>query len=368
MKTKHFIGLLAVLIFTQTSSAQTFFDDAKKPVNSTRIVIVYPTVDNIKTIVHLIERKLIAIPNLEVVGLYHEKMDYNFEKSQKYIEKNKLKNFYLHEIKGELNEKNIFNQNDCSAQFRKAYEYSNGVIFFGGPDIPPVVYGQKTNLLTDITQPERHFFELSFLFHLLGGSQNDSIVPFLSTNPNYVVYGFCLGMQTINVATGGTLYQDIPTQVYNLQNVEDILQLPPDQQHRNYNANLTNDDNLSWSTFQHIQLIDGKFFTQKMKLPAEYQPFINSSHHQAVDKIGKNLEVAAYSMDGKIVEALTHTQFPNVLGVQFHPERSDIFNPDEKYHVDAYSKKEISFYDWCGEEGRRFHQQFWNYYSSLFNK
>src|SRR5690606_40614006 len=69
--------------------------------------------------------------------------------------------------------------------------------------IPPGVYGEE-NTLSVITDPQRHYFETTFLFQLLGGFWNEDFKPFLNEKPKYMVTGFCLGMQTMNVATGGT--------------------------------------------------------------------------------------------------------------------------------------------------------------------
>ncbi len=91
--------------------------------------------------------------------------------------------------------------------YRKIFEHSEGTVFFGGPDLPPEVYNEKTSLHTSIYDPYRHYFELSFLFHLLGGYQAEKFEPLLKEDPDYLIYGFCLGMQTMNVATGGTMMQ-----------------------------------------------------------------------------------------------------------------------------------------------------------------
>ncbi len=69
------------------------------------------------------------------------------------------------------------------------------------------------SLLTRLTDPYRHYFEASFLFHLLGGSQNIDYTPFLEVNKEYTVYAICLGIQTMNIAAGGTMTQDIPSEL-----------------------------------------------------------------------------------------------------------------------------------------------------------
>jgi hypothetical protein len=61
-----------------------------------------------------------------------------------------------------------------------------------------------------ITDPHRHYLELSFLFHLLGGFQDESFLPLLEERPEYPVLGICLGMQSMNVATGGDMIRIFP--------------------------------------------------------------------------------------------------------------------------------------------------------------
>lgn len=67
--------------------------------------------------------------------------------------------------------------------------------FFCGPDIPPAIYGEEQNPLTKVYDPYHHYFEASFIFHLLGGSQNRNYVALLNQKPNYLVHGICLGMK-----------------------------------------------------------------------------------------------------------------------------------------------------------------------------
>ena len=71
----------------------------------------------------------------------------------------------------------IFEQNEWTTTFKKLFDHSVGVFFFGGPDIQPEIYKQQ-NLYSVVTDPNRHLFELSFLFHLLGGYQNAPIHTF----------------------------------------------------------------------------------------------------------------------------------------------------------------------------------------------
>lgn len=101
------------------------------------------------------------------------------------------------------------------------------------------------------------------------------------------VFGICYGMQLINVAFGGSLYQDIACQF------------------------TTTIDHKKGS---HRILGEGE------TLQGEFT--VNSSHHQAVKGLGEGLSVSAFSEDG-IVEAIRLPNYPFLTGVQWHPERSE---------------------------------------------
>jgi putative glutamine amidotransferase len=52
----------------------------------------------------------------------------------------------------------------------------------------------------------------------------------------------------------------------------------------------------------------------------EEKPLVLSSHHQMASSLGKGWRIIATSLDGKVIEAIEHSKYPNALGVQFHPE------------------------------------------------
>jgi putative glutamine amidotransferase len=313
------------------------------------------------------EKKLIKLDNPEIVGIYYADENYDYTVAERYIVKNKLKSIHLHKIPGNLTLTNLFQKNQCSDQFYTVFKNSDGLVFFGGPDIPPVVYGQKTNLLTSITDSYRHFFELSLLFHLLGGSQNSDFKPWLDERPAYVIYGFCLGLQTMNVATGGTLWQDIPTEIYGLQCAEDILQLPNDMQHGNYYKNLWEDDDISWGKLHAVKFVANKPITKILNVSENDKPMVSSSHHQSIKSLGQGWDAVAFSTDGKIIEAITHLKYKNVLGVQFHPERSDLYEPETNLRLRHEDTGKISFTKQMDAKSIAFHRIFWEHFSELFS-
>lgn len=141
----------------------------------------------------------------------------------------------------------------------------------GGGDIDPARYGQENRGSLDIDQ-ERDALEFGLLRDAL--------------SQGLPVLGVCRGCQLLNVAFGGTLYQDIP----------------------DHNA-IDNKDRLHPSRCIDpvlSSLYGGEFI-------------INSVHHQAVDRLGEGFRAVQWAPDG-IVEAIRHDTLP-VFGVQWHPER-----------------------------------------------
>ena len=361
---KRILFLLVTLVFVYSGFAQDFFE-TNFDKHKSYIILTNPTVHNLQTIQFLNRVDLLNVntKKMKFVGVYFEDQNYDFGKTKTYIEENNLKNFYLQEIKGELNESNLFRNNNVSAQLKKVFDNSVGIFFFGGPDIPPGIYGEE-NTLSVVTDPERHYFETTFLFHLLGSSRNENFVAFLNDNPNYMVTGFCLGMQTMNVATGGTLIQDIPFEVYGAKTPEETIKVGRKNLHRNYWQKIVKDSLLMGANLHTIQFTDDPFFTKKVNVPKNRKPRVYSSHHQAVEKLGKGMVVTALSPDGKIIEGLAHDKYPNVFAVQFHPEVAALyensflrkFNPEDK---------PMSYTDIIGRQSVNFHERYWGFISEI---
>jgi putative glutamine amidotransferase len=164
---------------------------------------MHPTVNNLKTFDYLTRNGIFPLPkNYKAIGVYHQLEKYDYSQSIDYLIKQGIAGVALLKIESNLTPGQLYQQNECSPAFMKLFEASKGVIFFGGPDIPPAIYGEPTSTMTVITDPHRHYMEISFLFHLLGGNQDTLFVPLLARNPGYCILGICLGMQSINVARG----------------------------------------------------------------------------------------------------------------------------------------------------------------------
>jgi putative glutamine amidotransferase len=161
----------------------------------------------------------------------------------------------------------------------------DGLMLTGGDDIPPSAYGEKTHPTTNLMSEQRYKFE-SRLVRLWLESEKP-------------ILGICLGMQMVNVVSGGTLIQDIPSQV------------AADVGHKGTDENLIVD---------HLVKIEPD--SRLARLLNADEIMVNSVHHQSANDVGRNLKVAARSADG-VIEALELTNGQFGLFLQWHPERMD---------------------------------------------
>jgi putative glutamine amidotransferase len=368
MKKYALLLIVSVLVATGISGQEAQVWKTVKNQEIKNLVLTHPTLYNLKAMKNLLDQKFLSLDGYRLIGAFHKHERYDYEQSRNYIDTASFSGVevYLHEFTDTIYQEVIYRENPLSDDYRKILENSEGVVFFGGPDLPPKVYDEKTSLHTSIYDPYRHYFELSFLFHLLGGYQDGEFEPLLNEHPDYLIYGFCLGMQTMNVATGGTMIQDIPSEIYNLQYVEDVLKLDPARLHRNYHNRLSIEEDLLSGHFHRINL-ETPFFSGEPELK-NVTPSVYSNHHQAVDDIGKGFQIAAASMDGKVVEALRHEKFSNVLGVQFHPEAVFLYDEEDNFQI---SPDDTSFM--TGPEmlkktnSLEFHRKFWKEFQQKLN-
>ncbi|MEC7923819.1 MAG: gamma-glutamyl-gamma-aminobutyrate hydrolase family protein [Actinomycetota bacterium] len=153
-------------------------------------------------------------------------------------------------------------------------ERLDGVLMSGGADIEPGRYGAELDPKTFNPEPIRDEFECSLL-----EAAYESSLP---------IAGVCRGLQMINVFSGGSLFQDVPTHA--------VRDKPP-------------------STETHtVRMAENSVLEELYGTSRE----VNSLHHQSVDRIGEDLRVSATSEDGG-VEGVEHESLP-VVAVQWHPE------------------------------------------------
>lgn len=314
-----------------------FFDTAAAPGDMVRLTVFYPSVNSLRHLLALKEQGFIPFENLEIVGVYHVKERTNYRDSVKFVQDNKLENIHFHGVTADLAVASLYKKNAASDEFRKIFELSNGLIFFGGPDMPPAAYGEKTDFRTVVTDPFRHYVELSMIFHLLGGRQDETAKAFLADRPDFPVLGICLGMQSLSVGTGGAMIQDLWSEVYGIQSAEEAIALGQQKWHKNpFEMLAPAERNLGPYMLHQIKLVAGGRAWTAMGMTEADRPQIASSHHQAVEKLGLGFRAVASSLDDKIIEAIEHEKYPNVLGVQFHPEYRKLWDatPEFKFSPD----------------------------------
>ena len=356
-----FLMLLILSLFGHMPViAQDYFKNGGEP-GKTYILIAHPTVKNIETMKYLIDNHILFIGEAEMVGIYYSFENYNYNQSINYIRDKELTKFHLQHLTGMLNPENIYGENDFTNNFEILFDQTMGIFFFGGPDIQPILYGEE-NQYAVVTDPYRHLFELSLLFHLLGGSQNPEFVPLLEKNPKYFIAGFCLGMQSMNVATGGTLIQDIPAEIYDIDDPSEIVQLDRDKIHRNYWQEIFENDQIMNVNFHRLYLPKGGFFEKEVKWKPTTSPPVLSSHHQAIENLNDCWEITAWSTDKKVIEGIHHKKYPNVFGVQFHPEVTGLYEPRDTL-IFSPSDQPQSYFERIGEEGVKFNKKLWRYIS-----
>ncbi len=203
--------------------------------------------------------------------------------------------------------------NGCNAQFSLGIDYSNsvlraggipvliplgqpeeqleqlisrldGMIFSGGGDILPDHYHGTQHPLVSYVDEDRDRVEFLLFKQILSRK-----MPF---------FGICRGFQVINVALGGTLY-------------EDILDQKPGSLRHQYHPDYARD------YLAHPVKIEAD--SKLAKITADLEVNVNSFHHQGIRQLASELRATAYAPDG-IVEGIEMIDYPYGLAVQWHPE------------------------------------------------
>ncbi len=173
---------------------------------------------------------------------------------------------------------------------RDVYERVDAVLLPGGPDVDPVIYGQERHPETKIIDAPRDALELTLTRWLVEDDRP--------------LFGICRGHQVMNVALGGTLVQDIPSQV---------------------ETTLTHDLPDEYPRSTRLHTVDIKPESRLASILGTTQVIVNSLHHQSVQAPAPGVDFTAYAPDG-IVEALEVPDKQFILSVQWHPE--DLYEDD----------------------------------------
>ena len=186
---------------------------------------------------------------------------------------------------------------NCSRQLQVFISICDALLLPGGVDIDPVFYGEDPHPKLGTVQADMD----EVAFKLLS----------LAFGCKMPVLGICRGQQVINVAKGGTLYQDIAA----TYEKESIMHQQTAERSR------------------HAHSVTVKEGTLLHEILGSTEVRVNTFHHQSVKAVGHGMIVSAYAPDG-IIEAIESTD-GTVLGVQWHPENL-IYKQAEMNRLFAY--------------------------------
>ncbi len=161
-------------------------------------------------------------------------------------------------------------------------ELCDGFLFCGGEDITPLLFGEEPAVGIGNTDITLDIFQIRLMKAALSSQK-----PILS---------ICRGMQVLNVACGGTIYQDLSLLDESVLNHMQTSNARKDISHK-----------VTFSPQTRMNRILGNF------------AYTNSFHHQAVNRLGDGLIASGHTSD-HIIEAIEMPSHPFVIGVQWHPE------------------------------------------------
>ena len=185
---------------------------------------------------------------------------------------------------------------------KRQIELIDGLLIQGGVDVSPSLFGEEPKPELDITdiQTDKYILELINL-------AKERKIP---------IFGICKGIQILNVAYGGTLYQDL--------------------KYAGLDSNSHKQKENTICNYKHTVKVEKNSLLSQM-IPDKEILYVNSFHHQAIKDLSKGFVVDAKSEDG-IIEAI-HLKDENhwIFAVQWHPEQqiriSDDFLPIFKEFV-----------------------------------
>lgn len=169
------------------------------------------------------------------------------------------------------------------AALDRVYEVLDGLLLTGGPDVDPAAYGQEHGPLTDTGDAPMETAEFALLRRALDDGKP--------------VLGICRGLQVLNVALGGTLYQDLAV------DMGTSLVHPAYRDGRSF-------------LVHSVAVVPGSLLHE---IVGRDEIGVNSLHHQGIHTLAPSLTAAAAASDG-LVEAVERPDLSFVVAVQWHPE------------------------------------------------
>lgn len=192
---------------------------------------------------------------------------------------------------------------------REIYDRLDGILLPGGVDINPSEYGEEVRAECGNLDPARDRVELQ----LVRWAAEDG-------KP---VLGLCRGLQVINVALGGSLWQDIASQKPSFHKHD---YFPTAGYERDYIAH-------------SVDILPDSQLSQLME---STRCGVNSMHHQGIKALGRDLKASAHSDDG-LVEAVEGTGEGFLVGVQWHPEVFEMADPHTRHLFAGFIKAAVGW-------------------------
>lgn len=192
---------------------------------------------------------------------------------------------------------------DASEDIEQVMGLVDGILFTGGHDLDPRLYGEKPAVACVPVNSARDALELALL-----RAARDRDLP---------IFGICRGIQLFNVFWGGTLWQDIPSErspVPGAPALEHHMTPPYDR------------------VAHDVTLVEG---TPLQRLLGETKLGVNSYHHQGIRALAPGLETMARATDG-LVEAVRARDMSFAWAVQWHPEFSWRADPRQRAIIQAF--------------------------------
>lgn len=201
---------------------------------------------------------------------------------------------------------------DPSMSAADALNGMDGLLLTGGDDVAPTRYGEETHPAVKAVAPERDECEIALVLE--------------ARKRGLPIFAICRGVQVLNVAGGGSLVQDIPTQVTGA--LEHKQAVPPHQPF-----------DLAHEVWLEKDSLLAKLMRERLSDTDSCE--VNSRHHQSVKNIASGFQVSATAPDG-VVEAIEDPAAPFCLGVQWHPEnfwRTGEFRPLFEGFIEAAARR-----------------------------
>jgi len=158
----------------------------------------------------------------------------------------------------------------------------DGLLLTGGNDVPPQRYGEERHEKTVCVHPDKDISDITLVETAIKMKK--------------LILAICYGAQLVNIALGGSLIQDIPSEVK-------APIIHKDSKNERYTHTITIEKNSLLYQIIGADCIEA-----------------NSTHHQAIKRLGNSLKDTAHTEDS-IIEAIEWRDYPFLVGVQWHPER-----------------------------------------------